>query len=61
VKLSPACNAACLIAAACRWQRDNERGKDFTVLEILHLLVIVYSADDSIPTAKGKKEGKRKV
>jgi hypothetical protein len=62
VKLSPACNAACLLATACRWQGGNERGKDFTVLENLRLLVIVYSAEDSIPNCKrGKGRQKKSV
>jgi hypothetical protein len=62
VKLSPTCNAARLIVTACRWQGDNERGKNFTVLENLHLLVIVYSAEDSIPNCKrGKGRQKKSV
>jgi hypothetical protein len=61
VKLSPVCNAACLKATACRWQGDNERGKDFTVLENLHLLVIVYSAEDSIPKYKRRKGRQKKI
>jgi len=61
VKLSPACNAPCLKATACRWQGDNERGKDFTVLENLHLLVIVYSAEDSIPNCKRRKGRQKKI
>jgi hypothetical protein len=56
VKLSAACNAAYLITTACRCQGDNERGKDFTLLENLHLLVIVYSAEDSIPGGKARQK-----
>jgi len=61
VKLSPACNAACLVATAHRWQGDNETGKDFTVLEYLHLIVIVYSAEDSIPYCKKGKGRQKKI
>jgi hypothetical protein len=61
VKLSPACNAACLKATACRWQGDNERDKHLTVLENLHLLVIVYSAKDSIPNCKRGKGRQKKI
>jgi len=55
VKISPACNAACIVATARRWQGDNESGKDFTVLEYLHLMVIVYSAEESITYCKMEK------
>jgi len=61
VKLSPACNAACRIATACRWQADNEGGKNFTVLQYLHLFVIVYSTQDSIPNCKMGKGRQKKI
>ena len=61
MKISPACNAACLIATACRWQGDNKRGKDFTLLENLHLLVIVYSAEESIPNCNRGKGRQKKI
>jgi hypothetical protein len=61
VKLSPACNFECLIATACRWQGDNKKGKDFTVLENLHLLVIVYSVEESIPNCKRGKGKQKKI
>lgn len=61
MKLSPACNAACLIATACRWQGDNEGGKDFRVLQYLHLFVVVYSTEDSIPNCKMGKGRQKKI
>jgi hypothetical protein len=60
VKLSPACNAACFIVPASRWHGDNERGKDYTVMEYLHLLVIVYRAEDSIPKCKWRMRRQNK-